>query len=236
MPRDERTGLFVGRHVGRNPAVPPPAHKEIPVEEKLVQPHHLAASRPKMQKPREELMVPHFNHLYGTLRTNEGWRYVVDNYAFGTVTTVAGAQSTVTVNFAYEPHWRLSQWPGGTNLYYCIRSFSVAPQTAAPTTVGVLDVYYQDPLTGYIVPLGDYLTNSPANSSLTILIPDPVSDPDKQAGIGQLQFNLTAAATTGVFNWQMGFSGAYLLPEMEGFELKLRGGERHEPHLYQMPY
>ena len=234
MPRDERTGLYIGRPTARNPEIPKPLQKDHPVTEEEVHIQHHAP--PKMQKPREEIMIPHFNHLYGTLRDSGGWRYVIDNYASGTVTDVAGAQATAAVVLKSQPNWRLSQWPGGTNLYYCIRQFSIATQQPAlAVTAGLVDVYYQDLLTGFSIPLGDFLSNGSATNSLDTIIPVPVSDPGA-TNIGILEFNLAGGATVTTLNWQIAFSGAYLLPQMEGFELALKGGPQHEAHLYPMHY
>jgi hypothetical protein len=232
--RSERTGLFIGKSGPHdpNPEIPRPERKEIAVTEELVHPHNLQHSRPKMIKPREEVIIPHFNHVYGTLRDSGGWRYVIDNYASGTVTDIAGAQATATVTLKAVPNWRLSQWPGGTNLYYCIRQFSIAAQQPAlAVTAGLIDVYYQDLLSGYSIPLGDFLSNGASTNSLDTIIPIAVADPGLQT-IGQLEFNLAGGATVTTLNWQIAFSGAYLLPNIEGNDLKLRGGPQHEAHLY----
>jgi hypothetical protein len=228
--RSDLTGLYVGKQGRTNPSIPTPEKREIPVVEELVHvPHPGVANRPLMKKERERILIPHFNRMYGTLRTENGWKYIIDNYANGTITDIAGAQAIAPVSLHYPPNWRLEQWPGGTNLYYCIRMFSLASQIIA-ATAGSMDVYYQDILTGFIVPLGDYEYTQSGIEFLDIVLPVPVSDPGLQNNVGQLQFNLSGAGTPETINWQLSFSGAYLLPDIRDDEIYTKGGPQHETH------
>jgi hypothetical protein len=207
------------QHRRSNPFIPKPEPKEIPVTEELVAPAH--KGRPVHLKPPETLIVPRFNRMYGSLRTSDGWRYLIDNIASGTVITSAGATATAAVNLLLDPHWRLEQWPGGTQVYLVIRQFSIAPQTATFATLGALDITFLSN-SGYVIPLGDIVSSGSEDVYLTTIIPSPLTDPDVQ-GVGTLQVALNAGATVGTYNWQMGFSGAYLLPDLKGYDVIERG-------------
>lgn len=205
------------------PLVPKPAAKEIPVTEKLTRPvpHH--DPRPKVIKPFDNVMVPHLNKMYGSLRTEDGWTHLVDNYAKGGLTTVQGTlvQSAVTLALS-NPETRLSRWPGGTSMYLAIRMFSLAPTTATFATAGSLDLYYQDIIGGQVVPLGSIINNQ-INSveDMAVLIPTPITDPGALANqIGNIQATLSAAGTVGTYIWQIGFSYAYLLPTVKPYEIQ----------------
>lgn len=202
-----RHNLILPKH----PITPPPQPKEEVVEQLVQRPP--VDTRPKLLKPVEFLPMPHFNRMYGTLRHDDGWRYVIDNYASGTVTTVANATTTVAVKLTLDPHWRLEQWPGGTQVFLAIRQFSIAPQTATFATPGAIDVLYQDTIGGQIIPLGDFVSSQGYTIFLQSLIPTPLTDPDVQ-NVGNLLFALNTGATPGTYNWQMGFSGAYMLPAL----------------------
>jgi len=209
------------QHRRGNPFIPKPEPKEIPVTEELVT--H-GEKRPIHLKPPETLIVPRFNRMYGSLRTLDGWRYVIDNIASGTITTSAGATATAAVSLLLDPHWRLEQWPGGVQLYLVIRQFSIAPQTATFATLGALDITFLSN-SGYVIPIGDIVSSGSEDLYLTTIIPSPLTDPDVQ-GVGTLQVALNAGATVGTYNWQMGFSGAYLLPDIKGYDIVERG--KHE--------
>lgn len=209
------------------PFIPPPEKKEKPVTEDLlhVQEHEHHDMRPTIKKPWEEIIVPRFNKLYGSARTEDGWRYVVDNMANGTILTVAGSTVLQTVKLNNTPNWLLERWPGGTQLFLCIRQFSIAPQAQGATN-GAIDCQYVDN-SGMIIGLGDYLSNSGGDLSLNSLIPSPVTDPGLQT-LGQLAVLLNTGATPETYYWQILFSGAYMIPDLQGYDHIVRGGDNHE--------
>jgi hypothetical protein len=207
------------------PQIPRPEPKEKPVVEQLVHPEASPTThaRQKMVKPFEVTPEAKFNRLYGSLRTEGGWEHVVDNYAKGGITTVAAATVTANVTLALtNPETRLLRWPGAVQLYLCIRSFALGLSTATLATLGSLDVYYQDLIGGQIIPLGSIQSNDEINlQNVNILIPTPVTDAGALANpIGQLQVALSSGATVGTYVWQMGFSYAYLLPAIKGYEIQ----------------
>lgn len=172
--------------------------------------------RPVMVKPREKILEPRFNRLYGTGRSKDDWRYFIDNYAKGTLTTVANTPVTTTVTLTNQPNWRLEQWPGGVHLYLCIRKFSMAPQSAI-TTVGAIDVIFVDQF-GNTIPMGDFESNSNIAYDVDSIIPTPITDPGNTA-VGSLITTLAGTTpTVSVYNWQLAFSAVYVLPTIEGYE------------------
>lgn len=218
-----------------NPFIPKPARKEEPVVEELVQEHPPIAHH--MMKPDVPIMVPNYNKLYDSWRTTQAWRYGADAYANGTVTTVAGQTVAVDVDLtlpaSYQGNiWRLSQWPGGTQLFPFVRDFSLGPQTATFATAGEIDVVYVDEV-GNPVPLGTYGNNTfYPNQSINALMPGAIMDSGQQA-MGQLLFTLNTGATVGTYSWQLAFSAAYMLPTVKGYHIERIGhdtthlGEHH---------
>lgn len=214
-----------------NPFIPKPARKEEPVVEELVQEperhpiHHM--------KPDVPILVPNYNKLYDSWRTTQGWRYGADAYANGTVTTVAGNTVSVDVDLTLPANyqgniWRLSQWPGGTQLFPFVRDFSLAPQTAVFATAGEIDVVYIDEQ-GNPVPLGTYGNNTfYPNQSINALMPGAIMDSGQQA-MGTLLFTLNAGATVGTYSWQLAFSATYMLPAEKGYRIERIGYDI--PHL-----
>jgi len=215
-----------------NPFIPKPVHKEIPNTEELIHdpPQHAA---PHVLKQDIPVLVPNYNYLYDTLRSRDAWENSADGYANGTVTTVAGSLVTSPVVLTLpantqSPNWRLQQWPGGTLLYLFIRSFSMGPQTATFATQGEIDVVFIDQF-GNPAPLGVIPNNSFFNETPGVLLPSPITDSGQQTRLGNLSCTLNAGATVGTYSWQMGFSCAYLLPALKGYNLE-RIGE-HVTHL-----
>lgn len=208
------------------PFIPPPEEKEIPVHEYLLKKAEFQDQRPLQVKHPQLIRHVDFNRMYGTQQTVDGWRYVVDNFAKGTLTTSAGATVSTTITFALTPTWRLEQFPGATQLFFCIRQFALTAQAPGTlTTVGALDIVFQDTVGGQQIPLGDVASNVSLNLDLDRLIPTPITDPSNPT-VGNLLVGLTAAATTGTYNWQLSFSGAYLLPNLRGYSRE----ERYERH------
>jgi|SRR5579859_183636 len=228
--RRDVTTLFAGK---QHSGVPQPLHQpphytpdypeseakkplQDPYNEQLREPHRPQDTRLQAYKQRAKILDPEYNLLYGSTKTDGGWRYVIDNNAVGTVTTAANTAVTATVTLALAPHLAISRWPGAINAYLVIRQFSMSAQSAI-TTVGSIKVVYQDQIGGQQIPLACFVSNSSLNQGMTTLIPTPITDPDITA-VGQLTVTLTGTTpTTSVYDWQLSFSYAYLLPCLEGY-------------------
>jgi hypothetical protein len=221
----------------RNPWIPKPDPKEIPVREELVQPleHPTIAKVPLAYKQDIPLLVPKYNKLYDSFRTEEGWRFSADAYANGTVTTIAATTVTVDVDFTLpantqSPNWRLEQWPGGTQLYLVIRFFSMGPQTANFATAGEIDIVFQDEY-GNPAPMGIAPNNSFYTFNMQTIMPTPLTDSGNQEA-GFLSFTLNAGATVGTYSWQMAFAAAYMLPAIKGYTIERISDERYSDVLH----
>lgn len=163
--------------------------------------------------------------------TENDWRYLIDNYANGTVTSVAASQVSTKISLGVTmPDIRVNNWPGAIQMYLCIVSFSLSPQTASFATLGTLDCYFQDS-GGQFIPLGDFLNNQSINMGLTILLPTPIQDSGIQ-NVGELYVTLNSGATVGTYNYQFGFSYAYLLPQENPYKLDqiIEEGNHHGLH------
>jgi hypothetical protein len=214
-----------------NPFIPKPAPKEIPDTEELVEHEHRIIHTLKQDIP---ILVPNYNTLYDTLRTKQAWQFSADGYANGTVTTIANTLVTSPVVLTLpantqSPNWRLQQWPGGTLLYLFIRSFSMGPQTAAFATQGEIDVVFVDQF-GNSAPLGVVPNNAFFNDLPGILLPSPITDTGQQDELGDISFTLNSGATVGTYSWQIGFSCAYLLPALKGYNLERIGDNVRSLH------
>lgn len=213
-----------------NPFIPKPEAKEQPNTERLVHPHPMQP--PHIMKDDIPILVPNYNKLYDSWRTTQGWRYGGDAYANSTVTTVAGTTVAVDVDLTLPANyqgniWRLSQWPGGTQLFPFVRRFSLAPQTATFATVGEIDVVYVDEQ-GNPIAIGTFANNAAyPNQGIDVLMPGPIIDSGQQA-MGTLLFTLNTGATVGTYSWQLTFSAAYLLPAIKGYHVERIG--HVEPH------
>lgn len=218
------------RRNGPLPRIPLTEHEEHPNTEILIQPDqnpalhpHRHDKRPEVVKPYENVLHPEMNRLYGSLRVEDGWEKVVDNYSNGSLTTVAGqvVQSSVKL-LTPAPETRLSRWPGAVQLYLCIRSFSFALSTATLATQGSLDVYYQDTIGGQTIPLGSMASTDELNLlDVHYLIPTPITDAGLLTNaIGNIQATLSAGATVGTYIWQLGVSYAYLLPTNKPYDVQ----------------
>ncbi len=205
------------------PFVPKPEHKDYPNVEHLVTPPHGHDARPEVIKPFDNVPRPQLNRLYGSLRTEEGWKDVVDNFAKGTLTTIAATlvQAPVTLGLTAS-ETRLLRWPGAVQLYLVIRSFGMAPTTATFTTAGSIDLYYQDLIGGQTIPLGCLPNNDEINlPNINLLIPTPITDAGALANpIANIQATPTSGATVGTYIWQIAFSYAYLLPTTKPYEVQ----------------
>lgn len=220
-----------------NPFIPKPEPKEHPVVEELVHPHP-SSGHPHMMKPDVPILVPNYNKLYDSFRSTQGWRYAADGEAEGTVTTVAGSAvlSAVALNLpanTQSPNWRLEQWPGGVQLFLVVRYFSMGPQTATFATQGAINVVFLDQF-GNLAPLGIAPNNGFFQNGNTAVLPGPITDSGQQKNLGNLSFTLNSGATVGTYAWQLGFSVAYLLPAMKGYEVKRIGDTHADTHHHRI--
>lgn len=231
MPQHDRytpENIHRNRFQGQVPHIPQPKAKEEPVREQLTQPMEQHDNRPVMRKvDAQHFKVPNFNKTYGSLRVENGWRYAVDNYAVGTITSVAATAVNAAATLVLAPNWRLEQWPGGTQLYIVLRSFSIAPQTATFATAGNLDCRYIDLIGGNVVPLGVFLNTTGGSDTMSVLIPTPITDPGV-TNIGQVQVTLNTGATVGTYNWQVAFSVAYMVPALQPYHESVQIPDRYE--------
>jgi hypothetical protein len=236
--------LFTG-HPGKtqsNPAIPAPDRKEIPVDEKLVQDDTFPTPEEQRRmernidtrllemKPYHPIMVPKLNELYSTMRTGGDWRYTVDNYAIGQFTTIAGATIQVPITLAIAlDNKRLSQWPGSTQLFLCIRAYSQAPLVQVLATVVGMTTIFQDNA-GMGVPLMATLSNVPQNTSNIILFPSPIVDAGMIA-VGNLLVKLDPTGTPATYDYMLAFSYAYLMVSDTPYErpTDTKGGPLYVP-------
>lgn len=179
-------------------------------------------TRPIAVKPRLPVLEPSLNRLYGSGRSEGDWRYFIDNYAVGTLTTIANTVVTTAILLANPPNMRLLQWPQAVQAFLVIRKFSMAPQSAI-TTVGAVDVQFND-LAGNIIPMGDFVSSGNLAYDVDSIIPTAIVDPGVGtvgAGVGNLLVKLAGTTpTVSVYNYQIAFSYAYLLPSLEGYEVE----------------
>jgi len=179
----------------------------------------------------ERHLFPKLNILYDTLRTPNGWRYMADAAAKGTITTTVNAIVQVPVVLLKQPLLRLSQWPNAVQVHLVVRFFGMAPQTVPTANAGLEAIFYDN--FGNIVPLGEFLSQTAFGSVYDHILPTPVTDslssgsPSQEpAGnegpqVGYLAvFNSNLASSSGTFNWSMSFSLAYLLPSAAAYELR----------------
>jgi hypothetical protein len=202
--------------VGTNLRKAPNPYSETPITPENFPPTHderLRAIKPHIEKALE----PQLNKIYDSLRTTQAWRYTSDNLATGVITTIANVQVATPVTLLVPLDVRLSRWPGAVQMYLVLRSFSMAPQTAVIATVEALDCLYQDTVGGQLVALGDFLNNNSINVSPQVLIPTPITDPGVKT-VGNLLVTLATGGTPAAYNYQIGFSYAYLLPEIHGYQ------------------
>lgn len=172
--------------------------------------------RPKLIKPLEQVLTPRYNQLYDTLRSTQGWKYVSDGLAHGTISTSVNGTVTTPVTLSNVPQWRLEQWPGAVQVYLAIRFFGIVPQSI-PTANAGMEILYIDQ-SGITAPLGEFLAATGGNSSYDTIIPNPVTDPGN-TGVGTLSISLANVANSNAtYYWSIGFSAIYLLPARYGYE------------------
>jgi hypothetical protein len=207
----------MNRRYMTNPFIPRPKHKEEPVhEEEVKTPLETTHDRRSLMQQQVAIHEPRYNHLYGSDRVLDSWRFRIDEYVSGTLTTSAGAQVTAAVTLANDPYWRLSRWPGARQLFLCLRVFGLCPRTS-PATIGTLSCVFQDNFSAKAVPLGIFPSTAGGNDDVVFLL-SQIVDPDTLT-LGQIQVTLNGSSpSTAVYDWQIGFSAAYLLPELRGYE------------------
>jgi hypothetical protein len=216
--------MATAKHI-MNPFIPRPQAKEAPVKEELVQPplEHVD-TRPQMIKRTQYVRVPHFNDLYDSLGTKGGWRFICDDIVQGTVTTVAASAVLSAVALSspasMSPKFSLERWPGGVQVYLCVRSFSFGPSTASFITQGEINVLFIDQF-GNSLPLGIVPNNNFTQFGTSSILPTPITDP-ANVNVGNLSFTLNSGATVGSYAWQLGFSFAYLLPAKKGYTWEIK--------------
>src|SRR6266436_5032835 len=117
----------------------------------------------ELRKVHPTHLVPRFSKIYDSLRTEQGWRYMADNWSNGSIATSLVAPATADVDFNQQFIARTSQWPGAVQFYLVIRLFSIAPETSQ---AGNIVCVYEDDNSGITVPLGVFV----ANATVVILI------------------------------------------------------------------
>lgn len=190
---------------------------ENPYQPKKINYPTEADIRPRFYKPIEHVLVPRYNQLYDSLRSTQGWRYMADAMAKGTITTTPGATALADVTLASNPQFRLEQWPGAVQVFLAIRFFGIVP-AAVPTANGGMEVIYIDK-SGNQAPLGEYLSQAGGNSNYDVIMPMAITDPGTTA-LGTLSVTqANVASSGGTFQWSIGFSAIYMLPARYGYEM-----------------
>jgi hypothetical protein len=209
------------------PYVPRPQKREVADTELLVNtPKAHEETQPKLEKIPQYVKVPQYNDSYDSLGTKGGWRYVSDDFAQGTVTTVAGSAVTSAVSLStpasMSRKFKLLQWPGAPLLYLAVRFFSFGPSTASFTILGEINALFIDQY-GNTLPLGILSNSEFYTLSEHSILPTPITDPAVTA-VGTLSFTLNSGATVGNYAWQLGFSYAYMMPAKKGFTWEILHG------------
>lgn len=188
-----------------------------PYEDVPTEPMHAIDVRPKMIKPLEKIITPRYNTLYDSLGSTQGWKYMADGLARGTITTTVNATVTVPVTLSAIPNWKLTQWPGAVQMYLAIRFFGIVP-TALPTANAGMEVLFIDQF-GNLAPLGELLSQAGGNSNYDTILPSPITDPGSTQ-VGTLSIGLVnVPSSSGTYLWSIGFSALYLLPARYGYEV-----------------
>lgn len=238
---DDRS-LFMGKKIAghQKPAIDVPEEKEVLNTEVLT----LVGSIPTPEVEHEHMrriderlveMKPHhairdvkFNELYGTTRGAGDWRYLVDNYAIGQFTTIAGAtiQVPVTMQIALD-NKRLMQWPGSTQLFLCLRSYAQTPIVKTLTTPVGMTTIFQDNA-GMGVPVMATISDTPQNMTSIILFPSAITDSGILT-VGNLLVKLDPTGTTATYDYMLAFSYAYMVATETPYEhpKQTKGGPLH---------
>lgn len=207
------------------PFIPRPEKKEEPVHEELVQNVDKRKSI-HMVKTDNPILVPRYNVLYDSFSSKQAWNMTADGYVNGSLTTVANSTVSAAVALSSDPKWRLEQWPGGVQLYPVLRWFSVCCITATLVTEGGIRATFTD-TAGNVIPLGCFRSLENVNIIHTTILPTSITDPGRQT-LGTIDFFLSSGATVADYMWQLGFSAAYLLPAMKGYDIERLEREEQE--------
>jgi len=206
---------------------PPSEYAQEAQDREIPEPEDI---RPVLIKQPENVLVPRFNTYYDTTRTKDGWRFLADNSAQGSITTVVNSTVSVLVELLNNPVYRLDQWPGAVQLYLAIRTFGIVP-SAVPTANGGMRVTFVDQF-GNRLPLLSMLSQTAQNIVVRSILPTPITDVGNVT-VGTLEVQLSNVATSdGTYLWNIGFSAVYLLPSRYGYEMlsseQWSGGENKQ--------
>lgn len=181
------------------------------------------------KKLKQHLAIPNLNQLYDSLKTPAGWRYIVDAYAVGNVSTSSGGQigSIVTLQPNQQP--QLQKWPGAIQLYICINSFTICPRTV-PATAGNITITFVGN-NGFTVPFGGFMNTASYTNNNSYIIPDSVIDIGV-SNIGLLNF-FQSGGTAATYDWSMTFSYVYMLPAQKGYTVHEYDQWKEEVHVYE---
>lgn len=202
-----------------------PSEKELsklPVEKNY---EKLPTLQPQLYHTTDKVLVPELNKYYDSLGTPQGYRHCGDAWATGIITTVAGQTVSTNISYSLNSREKLSNWPGSVQLFPVLRFFSASSQTAI-TTVGSISALYQD-VSGMVVPLGVFASNSTLNFGDDTIIPSPITDEGSNfsASVSFLLEGTTPSTATYRFSVSLGF--AYLLPARKGYKIEeLRGTDQ----------
>jgi len=177
-------------------------------------------SRPIAVKERAPVLRPTYNHLYDTNRTTQAWRYGADIEinAFGQLGPAGGATLQVPVAMPQAPNWRLEQWPGGTQLFLVLTDYAIGAE--ASVSGGPLTMKFQS-LGGSVVNLGILGTGGlPINLSFDVVLQTPITDPSNPQLGNLIWTQQPGAASAATLDWMISFSVAYLLPDLDGYEVR----------------
>lgn len=171
------------------------------------------------------ILVPKFNSLYGSLRSTDGWRFISDNYASGSISTTVNTTVTGAVSLVNSPHFRLKQWPGAVQVYLMLRFFGIAPQTVPTANAGMECLFIDN--SGNTTPIGEYLSQSGGNGNPFAILPLPITDTEATS-VGTLSIALANVANSNAtYKYSIGFSYVYVLPSVSGYEIQLKEGTSH---------
>lgn len=190
--------------------------------ELLVHPENEKKDLPVLKKQPEYQQRTRFNRLIDSLATEDGWRYCGDMTVSGSITTTASGAG-VNVTPSMQAIRRQYQWPITVQMFPVLRFFAIAPEApAGNTTVGALSLILQTP-SGVPIPLGVSLSNTAYVIQPHVLFTNSLTDLDKFTC--QLLATISSGTTVGTYDFQIGFSLAYLLPETGGYELEKKREE-----------
>jgi hypothetical protein len=228
LPTQVRRQVIQEGIVGTNLNKAPNPYSESPVTPFNFPPTH--DERPVLRKVEPQIHADiHYNTLYDSLRTTQGWRYRADVHADGFITSIPGSPAQAALTLNETPNLRLSRWPGGVQCYYVLTLFSICPLNPALTGTGGTALHLIDN-SGQSYPIGTFPGATAFTQSFGVILPNTIVDPgDKKVGVLLLEEDASGAANT--YTFQMAFSIAYLLPSLEPY----REVEPHEQYTNNNP-